>query len=671
MDKNDDALSYLLDQGMSLEEIQGYMRKGLPLEEVAQSVKERVDRGEHPTQDGPGGPCTRPEFTLNDFKSGRVFEWLTQQNGYRQALEEPGLAELAKEVGFKGNFSKCLREYRKLLKQSSLSVIRDDGVSDFAEQGLELNVGEWTADESGIWRYGNNQQIIYACTHPIMPVQRLVSIDTGLTKIKLAYRRSFRDKRPWSEIVVPMSRISKAADIVALADCGISVTSGERAQALVDFLRDAIDKNQDIIPEVKAVSRMGWNEEGFSPYVGGVAFDSADSFRPVYKAIGTAGSMKKWLAEALDARTYSITARIILAASFASVLVEPLGCLPFFVHLWSMASGTGKTVAQMLGASVWANPAVGGAFFQTFKSTSVGVELMAGFLHSLPLFLDELQLSKDRHGKIVFNVYELAAGSGKLRGNKSLGLDYTPKWANCFITSGETPIVSETDGAGAANRVIEIECKAGQKVIQDGHRTANALKANYGHAGKLFIQKLCEDGGLDRARELYEKNYTECIQNDTTEKQAMAAAILLTADKLATEWIFKDGRALTAQELGEFLKKEGEASLSERGYEYMCDWVAANAAQFQPTIERGEHYGVVEDGVAKINRGVFNRVCSDAGMSSKALLSNLKANGLLVLGSKGYTRTKNLGGIPTACVWMRLPCCEDDESGDDEYDLPL
>ena len=308
--------------------------------------------------------------------------------------------------------------------------------------------------------------------------------------------------------------------------------------------------------------------------------------------------MKGWLAEALDARTYSITARIILAASFASVLVEPLGCLPFFVHLWSMASGTGKTVAQMLGASVWANPAVGGAFFQTFKSTSVGVELMAGFLHSLPLFLDELQLSKDRHGKIVFNVYELAAGSGKLRGNRSLGLDYTPKWANCFITSGETPIVSENDGAGAANRVIEIECRAGEQVIKDGHRTANALKVNYGHAGRLFIQKLCEDVGLDRARELYEKNYTNCIQSDTTEKQAMAAAIILTADQLATEGIFRDGRELTAQELGEFLKRESEVSASERGYEYMCGWIASNERQFEDVVERGEHYGVFRDGCA-------------------------------------------------------------------------
>ena len=124
-----------------------------------------------------------------------------------------------------------------------------------------------------------------------------------------------------------------------------------------------------------------------------------------------------------------------------------------------MDSGTGKTVAQMLGASVWANPTAGGAYFQTFKSTSVGVELMAGFLHSLPLFLDELQLARDRHGRVNFNVYELAAGSGKLRGNKSLGLDYTPKWANCFITSGETPLVGETDGAGAVNRVVDIECR--------------------------------------------------------------------------------------------------------------------------------------------------------------------------------------------------------------------
>ncbi len=33
---------------------------------------------------------------------------------------------------------------------------------------------------------------------------------------------------------------------------------------------------------------------------------------------------------------------IILAASFASALVEPLGSLPFFVHLWGWTAARAK-----------------------------------------------------------------------------------------------------------------------------------------------------------------------------------------------------------------------------------------------------------------------------------------------------------------------------------------
>lgn len=621
----------------------------------------------------PVAPDKRPDFSLTDFKEGRVFEWLTGlRSGYQQAMEEQALADLAKEVGFKG-FARCLREYRKQLRAVSLSVFRDDGVSDFFDQPLELNTGEWTADESGIWRYAPGGGITYACTHPVIPVEKLVSIDTGMVKVKLWYRRSYSDRRPWSEIVVPMSRISKAADIVALADCGISVTSGERAQALVDFLRDTIDKNQDTIPEVKAVSRMGWNEEGFSPYVGGVVFDSAMEFRATYKDLRQAGTLEGWLLEALEARTYSLGGRIVLAASFASVLVEPTGCLPFFVHLWANGSGTGKSVALVLGGSVWGNPTIGGGYVKLFKGTSVGFEQMAGFLHSLPLFIDELQLAKNKfNGKTLFNVYELAAGAGKLRSNKQLGLDYTPKWDNCFVTTGESPLTEEADGAGALNRVIDI-CCTGKKVFREGRRTANQLKKNYGHAGKLFIQKLCEDGELDRARALYEEIYTVCTQTDATEKQAMAAALIITADQLATEWIFHDDRALTIEELSGFLHSEAEVSLADRGYEYACGWVAANANQFADTVEHGERYGVIDRAanVAVINRLLWNRMCEQAGMSSKSLLSGLKEKGLLELGGKGYTKTKRLDGVPTACVWMRLPVEDGPVENTEDEELPL
>lgn len=585
------------------------------------------------------------------------------------------MAAIASEVKFR-DFKKLFGLYKKKIKTLAQPIIVEDGLTEFEAQPYELNTGEWRADDAGVWTYGpgNGGNIAWACSHPIMPVQRLRGVDTGLLKIKLLYRRGYNQKKNWNEVVVDARDIASATKIVdRLSAVGISVTSGERANNLVDYLRDVLDLNQDIIPEVKSVSRMGWNEEGFSPYVSGIVFDSADTFRGAYNAITQVGSYDEWKAEALDARSYSLTARIVLAASFASVLVEPLGCLPFFVHLWGMDSGTGKTVAQMLGASVWANPAVGQSYFQTFRGTVVGFEMMAGFLHSLPLFLDDLQLAKDRHGNVIFNVYDLASGTGKLRSNKALGLNYTPTWANCFITSGETPLVNDTDGAGALNRVIEIECTANDKAISDGHRTANKLKANYGWAGKDFVEHFIQDGERERALQLYDDFFKACTESDTTDKQAMAAAVVLTADTLATEWIFQDSKALTVQEMSEFLKARATVSLADRGYEIICDWVAVNANKLRGSSDSGDCYGLLdsERNMAYIIRSVFNRICQENSISSKALLSHLKTKGLIETGSKGYTKTKYIGnGQSPNCVCLKLQKAANEEDADFDG-LPL
>lgn len=635
------------------------------IEITGRAVDETIDKISGEIKEEP----TR--YSLDDFERGRVFEHVTSiKDPYEQGMEERRMAVRAREVGFK-DFKKLLSLYKKKLRAASLPTVEEEGLTEFGEQPFELNTGEWHADEAGIWKYGGMAgNIIWACSHPIMPIQILKGVDTGLMKVRLAYRRGLGQRKYWNEIVVDMKDISSANKIVdRLSPVGVSVTSGERANALVDYLRDIMDLNQGVIPEVQSVSRMGWNEEGFSPYTKGLVFDSADSFRGAYNAISQVGSYDAWMEEALDARSYSITARIVLAASFASALVEPLGCLPFFVHLWSTDSATGKTVSQMLGASVWANPTVGQSFFQTFRGTTVGFEMMAGFLHSLPLFIDELQLAKDRHGNVVFNVYELASGTGKLRSNRSLGLNYTPTWSNCFITSGETPMVSDNDGAGAVNRVIEIECRANDKAIKDGHRTSNALKKNYGWAGIVFVERLMEDGQKERAAELYDQFFKECTESDTTDKQAMAAACILVADTLATEWIFKDGKALTVSEIGEFLKSNASVSLADRGYEIICDWVAVNANKLKGTQESGDCYGLIDGNMAYIIRSVFNRVCAEEGINPKALLSHLRTRNLIETGEKGYTKIKRFGGQLVHCVWLRLQ--DDWDSSDKEEILPF
>lgn len=613
-------------------------------------------------------------YTLADFDTPAPYEYITNiADPFARSVEERKLDDYAKQVGFK-SFKRSLTAYKKSLEEIRRSMtVPDAGITDFDQQALELDTGDWTADDNGVWRYGGQGGAEIACAHPIMPVERLRNIDTGELKIKLAFRRGVHQRRAWKEFLADFDTVSNAKNIVSLARIGISVSSGKRAQNLVDYLTDVMDKNYDIIPEVKSVSRMGWNDEGFSPYVDGVVFDGNPGFEALYRAISPRGKFEAWRAEALAARKYSTAAKIVLAASFASALIRPLGCLPFFVHLWGMDSGTGKSVAQMLSAAVWGNPFIGNPYFPTFKATSVGFELIAGFLNSLPVFVDELQLARDPRGKMIFNVYELASGTGKLRGTKTLGLATVPTWANVFITSGETPLVQEQDGAGAYNRVVEIECKADAKVIEDGHRTAGAVKENYGHAGRLFVAELLKPGVLDELKIVYERYYEMCLEDGTTEKQAMAAALLITADALATKWIFKDDRCLIVSEISEFLKSIKAVSAAERGYAYMCDWVSQNANKLCGSSDMGEVYGLIgrdygDAGYVYIVRSVWNRVCTDAGINATALLSHLKTRKLIETRGRNMTVGKRINKLRTECVKMKLNDDDEDYFGPVPFD---
>ena len=323
--------------------------------------------------------------------------------------------------------------------------------------------------------------------------------------------------------------------------------------------------------------------------------------------------MEKWLGMARGIRQKSVFARVILASAFASVLVKPLGGLPFFVHLWG-GTESGKTVGLMLAASVWANPEIG-RFIHTFNSTAVGREKSAAFVNSLPLILDELQIVKDKR-EFDKDIYMLSEGAGRTRGTKSGGVDKTPTWANCILTSGEMPITGAGSGGGAVNRIIEIECR--EKLFEDPRGVADTVRKNYGFAGRAFVEHLQQDGAMERAADLFKRYSVQLGEGDTTEKQAMAAALVLTADNLATEWIFKDGRALTAGEISEFLRTKASVSAHERGYQYLCETISQNANKFLGgDAPVSDVWGRLEDDdTAIVIRKVFDSICADGGYLS-------------------------------------------------------
>lgn len=592
------------------------------------------------------------EFQKEDFNTPAPYEAiLSIENPFEQEVAVNQMAEYAKKLGLgAGGFKRMLRKYIESKREESSTVYVENTTS-FTGQPLELDTGEWRADDWGVTRkavYGAEE----ACPHPLMPVERLVNIDTGVEKLKIAFCKG--DRR-WREIIADKSVLASNQKILQLADQGIAVTS-ESARALVKYISDMENMNYALIPERRSVSRLGYIEnEGFSPYVDGLIFDGDANFRNIFESIKRAGSRDKWMEVTLAARRGNVMARVVLAASFASVLVAPCGSLPFFVHLWGGESGTGKTVALMLAASVWGSPEMG-RYIQTFNSTMVGREKLAAFLNHLPLLVDELQLARDSRGRLMFDVYALAEGVGRTRGTKTGGIDRTPTWANCILTTGETPITNAGSGAGAVNRVIEIECKSSEKIIEDGHAVSNTLKKNFGFAGKEFVQKLYQGDNVQSAASLYRKYFKELSDNDTTEKQAMAAAVVIAADQLATQWIFQDGRALTVEEISRFLASRAAVSAGERGYRYMCDWVIQNANRLRPGVEQGEVYGVLDDRGewVYVIGSVFRRAAEDAGFSSTALLSWLRERGLIQTRGRNNTRGKRVNGVLTECVVMRL-----------------
>lgn len=605
-------------------------------------------------------------FEKDDFLTTTPYEALYayHKEPFTHAAKMEELAAYSVSKGFKG-FKTMYKKYVESLNAQS-GTIYIDNVTNFTNQPLELNAGDWEADDSGIFKKnGYNDEV--ACPHPIMPVERLVNIDTGEEKLQLAFRKG----TIWRKIIVSKTVLASSNKVTELAGSGIAVTS-QNARAFIQYISDMENMNYYLIPEKKSIGRFGYiPDEGFSPFVDGLIFDGDANFKAMFQTVRSRGSETKWLETAAEVREMSTTVKIILAASFASVLLEPLNCLPFFVHLWGVDSGTGKTVALMVAASVWGDPAVG-AYVKTFDGTVVGMEKTAAFLNNLPFCLDELQLAKDSKGRTTFDVYKLAQGVGRTRGNRSGGVDLTPTWRNCILTTGESPLTGTASGAGAVNRVIDIECKSAQAVIKDGMRISGAVKRNYGFAGRKFVERLYQPGVIDQVSERYRELFRILSDRDTTEKQAMAAAAIILADELACQWIFSGQQPLTIEQVSEFLASKAAVSAGDRGYKYLCDWVTQNSNKLCGRSENPniEVLGALEDGRAYIIRSVFERILQDAGYSTAAMISYLKQSNLIETRGRANTKGKRINGIPTECFCLRLPSVElDDEADPDEQPL--
>ncbi|MBR9947491.1 DUF927 domain-containing protein [Clostridiaceae bacterium Marseille-Q4145] len=593
------------------------------------------------------------KLTKESILEEEVFtELFDQEDEIYKAKLMISLEERAQELGVKSKFTKLLNAYKRVERESRKSRSRVSSLienwTNFIGPYGRMKCKSWIASEDGVMLYNPNTGItdIVACYHPILPVERMKNLETGEERIKLAYKRN----NQWNEIIVPKTVVTSASKIVALSGRGISVTS-ENAKFLVRYLADVENANDDAIHVQYSSAKLGWIRGGFLPYDTEIVFDGDTRYGQIYDSIQQVGSRNRWFEYVSGLRkTKRLEIKLMLAASFASVLVQPLSGLPFFVDLWGETEG-GKSVTLAVAASVWACPEEN-AYIKDYKGTDVGLEVICDLLNHLPLILDD---SSKKNRKLEENfeglVYDLCSGKGKTRSNKELSINRENHWKNCILTNGERPLSSYVTQGGAINRILELEC--GAKVYDDPGAVMELICKNYGYAGKEFVD-LIKDLGISKIREIQKMFLEELADDEKMQKQSLSMSIILTADKLATEYLFKDGQYISLEEAKEILTDRNEISDNERCYEYLMDKISMNPARFENTVETLEKWGIISDGYAIIFPAAFTELCKGGGFSKTAFLSWAERKGFLQADSGRKTKIKKIAGRSIRCVFLKM-----------------
>lgn len=151
--------------------------------------------------------------------------------------------------------------------------------------------------------------------------------------------------------------------------------------------------------------------------------------------------------------------------------------------------------------------------------------------------------------------------------------------------------------------VLEVEC--GERIYKDPQKTADIVKKNYGFAGKLFVE-IVRKLGTEEIKEIQKDFQKELFDSDKMQKQAIALSIILTADKIATDYIFKDtkGDLYNGDKQRDYplwrvkienlsiVKVEQMFTVGKSTEEVMAEMLAANAALQKQIGAKGQEASI-------------------------------------------------------------------------------
>jgi|TARA_R100000084_G_scaffold108964_2_gene73284 hypothetical protein len=374
---------------------------------------------------------------------------------------------------------------------------------------------------------------------PIFISGRTIDVLTGEAKRQVVWR----GPAGWCSRVIDRRTILDTSRIMSLADLEAPVSSNHISQ-VVSYLADFEAENNHRFPAVQSASRMGWLPDGgfllpdkhytIDKKPSSFALTAPPGLETISQGWQSKGSWADWRSAIENVLEYPYM-MISIYASAAAPILEVLK-LPGFVVDFSGETSGGKTTALRLAASVWGKPSDSyPTAMYSWDATKVWIERTTGYLHSLPLILDETK--RVRHPRMIRDViYDFCQGQGRGRGNPD-GTRRIDSWRTVLISSGEGAATSFSQDAGTRARVLSLKGKPlGDDPKAGGKMSENLqvdLAGTYGHLGRRIIEYLVSNHkNYDRIREVFRNSrdgYAAIAKTAVARRHAAHLAVLEVA----------------------------------------------------------------------------------------------------------------------------------------------
>lgn len=365
-------------------------------------------------------------------------------------------------------------------------------------EGKFYKAGTWY---HGLKQSGPDEKAIpvdhWICV-PLNVLAETVNSEDG--SIGLLVNFSHRGKR--IELVIPREVIGSKGDEVlkSLLSRGLVIEYHQRRQ-IVPYL--ASHQYPDLV--IATTGKPGWHESGAfvlpSRVIGGDNVRFQDSGRAA-NIFNSKGTIDGWQTE-IAARCVGNPVLILsVCCALAGPLLAKVGVNGGGVHLVGDSS-SGKSLAQLLAASVWGSP---GAFAASWDVSKGGVEIEAASRNDTILILDEIKRADPK--RVQEMAYAIANGMGKGTMTREREGRAKLTWRVLALSSGErslsdhAAIGGSNAHAGAELRMVDVN--AGTRTHrafddvhgltgQEFHRVvSDAVTQHYGHVGPAFVESLIQ-----------------------------------------------------------------------------------------------------------------------------------------------------------------------------------